>query len=299
MPKDWCPFCPGSGRVPDSGYDVLRYPNDFPALSVKPPPPDVASTGLLKAVAAYGRCEVILYSDKHTATLGDLDDTHAKKLAGLWQECFIDFSKDEKIKYVFIFENRGECVGVSMPHPHGQVYGYPFVPPKLEREVMSALEYHDENGGNLFADILAREKLEKVRIISQNEHFCVYVPFFSRMTYGVHVTANREVADIGAMTAAEIESLGITLRDCARMYDNLFNFEFPYMMCMHNAPVNSGEYAGIFRFHVEFFPPLRSSNQQQYFGSSETGAGAFCNPSCPEEKAAELKNAFPLYSIFN
>jgi UDPglucose--hexose-1-phosphate uridylyltransferase len=288
MPKDWCPFCPGSGneKVPESGFDVLRYPNDFPALSINPPTPDDISTDLFKTAPSYGKCEVLLYSDKHTATLGDLSDTHAAKLSRLWQEVFTEFSQDQKIKYVFIFENRGEPVGVTMPHPHGQVYGYSYIPPKVERKLESV-----RNQPTLFHDLLTEEKRVGTRIIAENQYFTVYVPFYSRVAYGVHVTANRQVCSIGDMTPEEIECLGITLRDCARMYDNLFGFTFPYMMCMHNAPVNSGDVSS-FRFHVEFVTVMRSATQQQFFASSETGVGAFCNPTSPEEKAAELKIAW-------
>jgi UDPglucose--hexose-1-phosphate uridylyltransferase len=286
MPKNWCPFCPGSGKVPDNGFDVFRYPNDFPALSTNPPIPDDVASDLFKTAPAYGRCEVLLYSDKHTATLGDLSDTHAAKLSRLWLECFTEFSQDEKIKYVFIFENRGEPVGVTMPHPHGQIYGYSYIPPKVEHK----LESVRKNPG-LFLDLLSEEKRIKTRIIAENEHFTVYVPFYSRVAYGVYVMANRQVGSIAEMTPQEVEALGITLRNCAKMYDNLFGFTFPYMMCMHNAPVNSGDMSG-FQFHAEFVTVMRSADKQQFFASSETGVGAFCNPTCPEEKAEELRKAW-------
>jgi UDPglucose--hexose-1-phosphate uridylyltransferase len=292
MPVDWCPFCPGSGKVPDNGYDVFRYPNDFPALSVNPPAPDEVQTDLFKTAPAYGRCEVILYSDKHNATLGELSDSHVKKLTALWREVFTEFSKDEQIKYIYFFENRGKPVGVTMPHPHGQVYGYSYIPSKIERKLQSAREYSAKHGGSLFLDLLNEEKRVGTRIIAENPYFTVYVPFYSRVVYGVHVTANRRVGNVSEMSDDELEALGTTLRDCAVMYDNLFGFEFPYMMCIHNAPVNT-EDAGVFQFHAEFFPPLRSADKQQFFASSETGAGAFCNPSSPEEKACELRKAFP------
>ncbi|MCL1866880.1 MAG: galactose-1-phosphate uridylyltransferase [Oscillospiraceae bacterium] len=292
MPKDWCPFCAGSGKVPDSGYDVFRYPNDFPALSMAPPAPDSVATDLFRTSPAYGKCEVILYSDDHNATLGDLDDAHVHKLAELWQSTFAELSEHEKVKYVFMFENRGEQVGVTMPHPHGQVYAYPYIPSKIERETQSAREYFAQNKRSLFGDLLNEEKRVKVRIIAENEHFTVYVPFYAKTAYAVHVTANREVADLSGMTVDEIKSLGVTLRDCARMYDSLYGFAFPYMMCMHNAPVDGGDYSGIFRFHVEFISLLRSRDKQQFFASSESGAGAFCNPTCPEEKAEELRKAW-------
>lgn len=127
MPKDWCPFCPGSGKVPDD-YEVLKYDNDFPALSQNPPQPDDVANDFFKVRPSYGKCEVILYSPGHHTTLKELSDEHMRKLVDLWAERYADISKDENIKYVFIFENRGSMVGTSMPHPHGQIYGYSVIP---------------------------------------------------------------------------------------------------------------------------------------------------------------------------
>ena len=291
MPKDWCPFCPGSGKVPDEGFDVLRYMNDFPALKQDPPVPDDVATELFRTAPAYGRCEVILYSDQHRAFLKDLDNEHVHKLAHLWQDTFCDMKADENIKYSFIFENRGDVVGVTMPHPHGQAYGYPFIPKKPEEEMVSAREYYEENGRCLFCDCLADEMRDGRRIIFENDAFVVYVPFFSPITYGVHVTAKRHLADLSEMTEEELCLLGETIRDVAGMYDSLFDMSFPYMMCMHNAPVNSGDQTS-YHFHVEFFPPMRAADKQQFFASSETGVGAWCNPTCPEQKAEELRAAY-------
>ena len=127
MPRDWCPFCPGSGNVPN--YDVLKYDNDFPALSQNPPLPDPVGNDFFKTGDSYGKCEVILYSPEHTITLPELPQEHVEKLVDLWTERFQELSKDKKIKYIFIFENRGEVVGVTMPHPHGN-YDNPFIPKK-------------------------------------------------------------------------------------------------------------------------------------------------------------------------
>ncbi len=294
MPKDWCPFCPGSGKVPDEGFSVLRYPNDFPALSENPPEPDDVATDLFQVRPAYGRCEVILYSDQHRALLKDLSDEHAHQLAHLWQECFLDFRKDEQIKYVFLFENRGDVVGVTMPHPHGQAYGYPFVPKRLKEEVASAKEYQNTHQECLFCALMAEEVKDGRRIIFQNEHFIVYLPFFEPVAYGVQVTVKRHVADLSQMTEEEICSLGEVVRDCAGMYDSIFDQPFPYMMCMHNAPVNDGDHPE-FHFHIEYYPPMRAADKQQFFASSETGAWAWCNPTRPEEKAEELRQAYRRY----
>jgi UDPglucose--hexose-1-phosphate uridylyltransferase len=291
LPKDYCPFCPGSGKVPGEGFSVLRYPNDFPALSQTPPEPDDVAGGLFVTAPAYGKCEVLLYSDKHKLSLGELSDGNVHDLAELWYDCFNDLASDEKIKYIYLFENRGEPVGVTMPHPHGQAYGYSFLPKKIAEELEGAREYKEQHGGCVFCDLLAQELADGRRRIFENEFFAVYVPFFSQITYGVHVTAKRHVPHIAAMTLPERRVLGETLRDCAAMYDRLFDLTFPYMLCMHNAP--PGAYADeYYHFHVEFYPPLRAADKQQFAASSETGAGAWCIPNSPEEKAAELRAAY-------
>jgi len=296
MPAGYCPFCPGSGAVPDGGYMTLRYSNDYPALSQNPPVPDDVASGLFEVRPAYGVCEVLLYSDDHTATVGGLSDAHTHKLAKMWRECFDEIAADENVKYVYIFENRGDVVGVTMPHPHGQVYGYSYIPKKLAEESASASAYLARTGRNLYMDLLAEEKADGRRVLFANEHFTVYMPFFSPVAYGIHVTANRHVPHIGGMTACELDALGETVRDCAGMYDSLFGEAFPYMMCMHNAPVNSGDCDDFWQFHIEFFPPMRSRDRQQFFASSETGAGAWCNPTSPEEKSAELRVAYLRYT---
>ena len=290
MPKDWCPFCPGSGKVPDD-YEVYKYDNDFPALSQNPPVPDDVANDFFKVSENYGKCEVILYSPGHTTTLPELTDEHVGKLVDLWCERFEDLSSDEKIKYVFIFENRGELVGVTMPHPHGQIYGYPFVPKKIELEVDSAKEYYEEHKSCIFCDMLKAEKDFGKRIIFENEHFTVFLPFFTEYPYGVYIMSKNHKQNIAQFTAEERVSLAKILRETVGTLDSLFDYKFPYMMCMHNAPVNSGDFSKDFHFHIEFFPPMRSADRQKFNASSETGVWAHCNPRCPEETAEELREA--------
>lgn len=293
MPKDYCPFCPSFGNVPE--YEVMEYDNDFPALSQNPPEPDDVANDFFKVKPSYGKCEVILYSPGHTVTLPELSDEHMKKIVDLWCERFNVISSDEKIKYVFIFENRGDLVGVTMPHPHGQIYGYSFVPKKLELETEAAKEYYNEKQACLFCDMLKNELAEDKRIIFQNEHFTVFLPFYCEYPYGVYIMSNRHVNYITQLSEAEKETLGLTIRDTVGMLDSLFDFRFPYMMCMHNAPVNSGDYEKDFHFHIEFFPPMRSADKQKFNASSETGAWACCNPTCPEETSEELRAAYKRY----
>ncbi|WP_195282258.1 galactose-1-phosphate uridylyltransferase [Harryflintia acetispora] len=294
MPKDWCPFCPGSGKVPQD-YEVYEYDNDFPALSQDPPAPDDVATDFFKVKEAYGKCEVVLYSPGHTTVLPELSDQHMRKLVELWCERFEALSQDEKIKYVFIFENRGDVVGVTMPHPHGQIYGYSFVPKKLELELQNAKAYQQEHRACLFCDMLKNELDFQKRIIFRNEHFTVFLPFFTEYPYGVYIFPNRHVRYITELDDAERQSLGLTIRDTVGMLDSLFDYKFPYMMCMHNAPVNGEDAGGYYHFHIEFFPPMRSADKQKFNASSETGAWAHCNPTCPEDTAQELREAYARY----
>ncbi len=291
MPADWCPFCPGSGKVPDEGYRVLRYPNDFPILSTNPPTPDQVAHGLFRTAPSYGRCEVLLYSDRHNAAFSELDDSHVHQLAQMWKEIYQEYSLDKNIKYIYIFENRGECVGVTMPHPHGQVYGYSFLPQKIKIKEANAKEYFEKNGHCLFCDMLKEELDDGRRIIAENEHFVLYVPFAPQTAYSTHIMPKRHIPSLAAMDEAELNALGEMVRNASAMYDALFDMPFPYMMCMNNAPPGQ-EYEDHFHFHLEFIPPMRSADKQQFFAASETGVGAWGNPTCPEEKAAELQQAF-------
>lgn len=291
MPKDWCPFCPGSGKVPDE-FDVLEYDNDFPAMSLTPSEPDDVATGFFRTAPNFGKCEVVLYSPKHTITLPELSDAHVEKLVDLWCERFSVIRSYEQIKYVFIFENRGEVVGVTMPHPHGQIYGYPYIPKKIAIEADAAREYFEENKTCLYCDMLENELSAAKRIIFRNEHFTVFLPFFTEYPYGVYLFANSHKQYITDLNKEERKSLARTVKETVGMLDSLFDNHFPYMMCMHNAPVNSGDYSDDFHFHIEFFPPMRSKDKQKFNASSETGGWAHCNPTCPEEAADELRAAY-------
>ena len=198
--------------------------------------------------------------------------------------------KDPKVKYIMIFENRGEVVGVTMPHPHGQIYAYPFLPKKLELEVDAARDHRSEHGSCLFCDWLKNERDEGKRVIFENGHFSVILPFFTEYPYGVYIISKAHKQYITEFDAEEKRALAGAVRGAAGTLDSLFDYAFPYMMCMHNAPVNRGDTD--YHFHIEFFPPMRSKEKQKFNASSETGAWAHCNPTAPEEKAAELRDAY-------
>ena len=294
MPKDWCPFCPGSGKVPDK-FDVYKYDNDFPALSQTPAPMDKVRTDVYKMQEAYGKCEVILYSPEHTVTLPELSVAHVRKLVDLWIERFEEIRRDERIKYIMIFENRGEIVGVSMPHPHGQIYGYPYMPKKLELELESSKKHFEKTGRCLICDLVADEAKYGDRIVIENEDFYAYLPFYATYPYGMQIVSKAHKLYISDFNERERSSLARIVKETAGTLDCLFDYAFPYMMCMHNGPVNVEDAHDYYHFHIEFFPPMRSADKQKFNASRETGAWAYCNPTCPEEKAEELRAAYKKY----
>jgi len=301
MPKGHCPFCPGSEKVPDH-YDVMKYDNDFPALSQTPPEPDNVEIdgSLYKTKPMYGKCEVILFSPDHESSICEFPVEHIEKIIDLWTERYIEIAKDENIKYIFIFENRGELVGVTQPHPHGQIYGYSVMPKKIELEIDAFHSHYSKNKTCMFCDMNKEEIGFRQRIVYENDDFIVYVPFFAEYVYQVYITSKTHKSSIAKFTRTEKNNLALTLKMVTGMYDALFDKKFPYMMCMHNTPVNVPHLTQInktFHFHIEFYTPLRSENVQQFNASSETGVWAHCNPSSPEEKAEELRQALKKFEV--
>lgn len=289
LPKDYCPFCPGSGKVPDH-YEVLKYDNDFPALSTRPE--ELIKHPFYSTRPAYGHCEVVLYSPDHLASLYDLSDDHLFKLVTLWKERFIQLSKDPQVKYVFIFENRGEEVGVTMHHPHGQIYAYSWVPLKIEQEISQCQKWFEQHQSPLIPDITKAEMQEKHRVITLNNHFTVFIPFFTDYPYGVFITPLRPINSLADMQEDELKSLASILKEITGAFDHLFDRPFPYMMCFHQIPVNiTPDVTKYYHFHIEFYTPLRAADKIKWYASSEMGAWAAANTRIVEDCAEELRQA--------
>ncbi len=291
-----CPFCPGSEKVPDN-YRVHVYPNDFPALKLDDFE-EVKTPHITERSAKQppvGHCEVILYSPDHHARLYDLDDDHVLELVETWKARHIALAADPRIKYIFPFENRGEEVGVTMLHPHGQLYGYGFVPLKIQRELEQCRRYHKETGQNLMDDIRADEQAHQDRLVAEDEHFAAFIPEYCEYPYGIHIVAKHEITSLSQLDEASSKSLALHLKTLVRAFDDLFDRPFPYMMCVHQAPVNSRHYPKAheyYRFHIEFYPPLRSSTAIKWNASSETGAWAAANTVDVDQAAQQLRDVY-------
>ncbi len=290
MPADWCPFCPGSGRVPEK-YDVHIYPNDFPAFSVPPAKPAIEGDDFYRVAPSVGACDVVLYHPDHTKSLAQLSIEHLTKLVRLWRKRFGELKRTAGIRYVLIFENKGAVIGVTMPHPHGQIYAFPFIPPRLERELETAKDFKRAKKRCLYCDILKKERRAKLRVVSENAAFTAFIPFYARWPYEVHIFSRRHLQTLEDFRPAEERALAEMLKWVTLKYDNLYGFSFPYMMLLHQAPVE-GKHPH-YHFHIEFYPPHRSKEKLKYLASVETGSGSFLNDSLAEEKAAELRVVRP------
>jgi UDPglucose--hexose-1-phosphate uridylyltransferase len=292
-PADFCPLCPTKPggfptEVPEATYDIVVFENRFPSLKADPPDPDVEATELYPVRPGQGVCEVVLYSPRHSSTLAAEPVEQIYKLVQVWTDRFRELGALPFVDYVFAFENKGEAIGVTLHHPHGQIYAYPFTPPRVARELEQARAHQEKTGRCLLCDIVSEERRDGRRIVSENESFVAYIPFFARYPYEVHVSSRRHLQALTDMTREEQRDLASLLKAVLAAFDKLFNLSFPYMMVLHQRPTD-GENYDYYHFHVEFYPPLRTATKLKYLAGSETGAGMFINDTLAEEKAAELR----------
>jgi UDPglucose--hexose-1-phosphate uridylyltransferase len=285
MPADWCPFCPGSGHVP-ADYDVLIYPNDFPAFSqdaadFSPEP------GLYQSTGARGACDVVLYSPNHAMLPSQLPVEHWEKVIGLWTRRTAELKALPDVKYVAVFENTGVAIGVTMPHPHGQIYAFPFYPPLVNTIFESAREQAD---ACLWCTVLRREIEAGVRIIAANDSFVAYVPFWGRFPTEVQILASRHLANLEDLGPVEKRDLAAMLSVVRRKYDNLYGFPMPLMMLVRQGPAGPAPW---FHFHIDFLPIQRSPKKLKYLAAVESGTGTFLNDTRPEAQAEILRRTEP------
>ncbi|HKP70912.1 MAG TPA: galactose-1-phosphate uridylyltransferase [Pyrinomonadaceae bacterium] len=292
-PPDYCPLCPTKPgghptEVPEPTYDLVAFENRFPSLKPNPDAPAIEADGIYEVEPSKGVCEVVLYSPNHYTTLAEEPVERLHKLVRVWRHRFDALSRNEFVKYVFIFENKGEEVGVTLHHPHGQIYAYPFVPPVVKKELDQCSNHFNATGRCLLCDIVEKELTFEQRIIASNDSFAAYIPFFARYPYEVHIAARRHLSALTDFLPNEELDLAEILKQVIAAYDRIFNKSFPYIMVVHQRP-SDGDAYDYFHFHIEFYPPRRTAEKLKYLAGSEAGAGMFINDTLPEVKAAELR----------
>jgi len=285
-----CYLCPGNTRV--SGARNAQYTgtfvfdNDHPCVGPDAPLELAPPVGIYRSQPATGVARVVCYSPRHDVTLAELDVAGVDALLHTWQEQMRELATRPDVSSVLIFENKGEVVGVSNPHPHCQIYATNFTFKHIETELRAGARHLDETGRELFQDILAAEQQDGRRIISRHGSAMAFVPYFARYAYETYVAPLRGVPTIADLDDDERRDLATVLRDVVIRFDNLWSMPFPYVMALHQAPFR--EAAQGFHFHIEFHPPLRRPNLLKYLAGPEIGGGNFLSDTAPEEKAAEL-----------
>jgi UDPglucose--hexose-1-phosphate uridylyltransferase len=296
-PRDFCPLDPTlPGKPPTEiereDFEIVVFENKFPSFRLEPPARAVEGTPLTPVEPAVGVCEVVVYTPQHDATLASAALETIRRLIAVWAHRTLELGALPEVDYVFVFENKGEAIGVTLHHPHGQIYGYPEIPPLLQKEVASARRHIEEGEACLWCDLLDQELADGRRIVIETETWVAAVPFAARWPYEVHVIPRRHIGWLHELTDAEGEDLARTLKTLLLKYDALFGFSLPYIMAVHQRPTDRGGHEG-YHLHFEFLPPNRTATKLKYLAGSETAAGAFVNDTLPEDTAPQLRELEP------
>jgi UDPglucose--hexose-1-phosphate uridylyltransferase len=287
-----CYLCPGNTRVSglrNAEYqDVFVFDNDHPAVSPAAPLALAEPPGFYQVRPAQGIARVVCYTPRHDVSLAELELGEILTLLREWQRQYLELGARPEIAHVLIFENRGEVVGVSNPHPHCQIYATNFVFPSIAQEVDASRRHLEETGRVLFQDILSAELEDGRRILSQNAGALGFVPYFARYAYETYVAPRRTCQSLSDLSPDELVDFAEVLRDVLVSFDNLWKMPFPYVMSLHQAPTDGGDYSA-FHFHVQFQPPLRKPDLLKYLAGPEIGGGGFLSDTAPEQKAEELR----------
>ena len=309
-PADECPLCPSTPdrltEIPDSSYDVVVFENRFPSFSERegsasgPPdgPPDRIQgdgeeellPGLNPVRAAQGRCEVVCFTSDHNASFGALSPQRVHTVLEVLADRTATLATIPGVEQVFCFENRGVEIGVTLHHPHGQIYAYPFVAPRTRTMLAAARRYAESTGGrNVFADVLAGVRTSGDRVVTANEHWTAFVPAAARWPFEVLIAPHRQIADLPGLSDAEALAFGPVYLDVLRRFDGLFDAPMPYISAWHQAPVRTDR--DLAYLHLQLFSVRRAPGKLKYLAGSESAMGAFVNDVAPEEAARMLREA--------
>ncbi len=296
-PPDYDPLAPTKPggfptEIPAPDFDIVVFENKFPSLRREPPAPAVEAMPLSPVAPAQGICEVVVYTPDQNATLASLPVQRIENLVHVWTDRYNALGARDFIKYVFIFENKGREIGVTLAHPHGQIYAYPFIPPRIETELAACKRHQEAHGTNLLETVRDQEVSDGRRIVWENDHFVAFIPFFARYPYETYVLPKAPRRSLADFAPDEPRALAELLKALLTKFDNRFGFSLPYIMVMHQAPTDAADYSH-YLFHIEFYPPHRTKDKLKYLAGSEAGAGAFINDTLAEEKAEELRQCEP------
>ena len=314
-----CPLCPSTTdrptEVPAEDFDVVVFENRFPSLGPdlgEVPPVTTVDEALAEAAPSsgdtatgadaaavesvraalsapgYGRCEVVVFSSEHNGSFAELGTARARTVIDAWAHRTAELSALPGIEQVFMFENRGEEIGVTMNHPHGQIYAYPYVTPHTAITSARAQQHLRASGRALMGDVLAFERESGERMVLESEHFSAFVPFAARWPIEVHIVPHRQVGSLDELDEVERDDLARTYPEVLRRIDGLYPTPTPYIAAWHQAPVNSEDRDAEW-LHLEITSPRRAEAKLKFLAGSEAAMGAFVGDVSAEETAARLR----------
>ncbi|OEV03537.1 galactose-1-phosphate uridylyltransferase [Streptomyces nanshensis] len=313
-PADACPLCPTRGtylsEIPEPDYDVAVFENRFPSFTGGPGPEAADGPyGLLARKPGAGRCEVVCFTSDHEASFASLTAEHARLVLDVWTDRTAELSRFPGVEQVFCFENRGEEIGVTLQHPHGQIYAYPFTTPRTARVLDSLARHASRTGGrNLFDDVLAAELADGRRIVGESRHWVAFVPHAAHWPYEVHLYPRQRVPDLPALSEEARADFPALYLEVLRRFDRVFGPDeppTPYIAAWHQAPFTLpargrrpyGAEPGAaestaredFALHLELFTIRRTSGKLKFLAGSESGMNVFINDVPPERAAERLR----------
>ena len=292
-PKELCPLCPSTSEnlteVPEEDFEVVVFDNKSPSL--RPPVgdwalPDMAGPDTDTGSAA-GKCEVICFTADHGQSFKDLSTERIRVLLEAWIDRTRELSQEKFIQHITPFENRGEEVGVTLAHPHGQIYAYSYIPPKVARMLEVAKKHKERTGKVLFDEIVAREIKDEERIVAENKHWVAYVPYAARYSFEIHLAPKVSVADLSELTPEVADAYPAIAKEVLQRLDGVFEIPMAYIAAWHQAPVREGR--DLLRLHWQITSVRRAPGKLKYLAGSESSMGAFIMDLRPEQSAAQLR----------
>lgn len=290
-PAQQCPLCPSAPgkptEIPEGDYEVAVFENRFPSLAEDADGEAGNGHPLSLHRPGRGRCEVVCFTSDHDTSFVSLSPSRVRTVVDAWADRTTELAAIPEVEQVFPFENRGEEIGVTLTHPHGQIYAYPFVTPRTERMLAAARSHRERTGGELFGDLLEHERLDGSRCVASGAHWTAYVPPAARWPYEVHVVPHRHVPDIAGLDDAERDDFALVYLDVLGRLDRLFDGPLPYIAAWHQAPVTRER--DLIRCHLQVFSIRRAADKLKYLAGSESGMGVFINDITPEAAARTLR----------
>lgn len=292
-PKELCPLCPTTSEllteIPESDFEVVVFDNRSPSL--RPPVGDWALPDQVgpdtDLGTAAGKCEVICFTAEHGNSFKDLTPQRVRILLEAWIDRTTELSTHNFIEHIAPFENRGEEIGVTLTHPHGQIYAYSFIPPRVEKMLAAANKYKESTGKVLFDQVVSREIRDGERIIARNDRWIAFVPFAARYPFEIHVAPLNPVADLTGLTDEDREAFAPIALEVMKRLDGVFGIDMAYIAAWHQAPVRVGR--DVLRLHWQITSVRRAPGKLKYLAGSESAMGAFIMDMRPEQSAAQLR----------